>query len=212
MAVTTNDEAMCTLGAVLADGSWLWRMEARPADGGFRLVYIDGDTGGQWTLASRAEPYSWQAFGQLLCEWRRHAVQIPASVDLSWIPDDDSKLVTVSGETGLVARLLRLCLTLGETRVARWLANQSDASLAALNEALPNFLAEPRRLILEEMVDWVAELERPVDLLVLCRHYGLGPPEQGLVGVRTRLAADMERLVASLAVTDVRDDGSPREA
>lgn len=187
------DEARCALGAVLADGSWLWRMEAQPVDRRFSLVYHDGETGGRWTLASREEPYSWQAFARMLCQWRRHADAIPSSVDLSWIPDEDSKLVTVAGETGLVARVLRLCLTLGESRPGLWLAHQSDASLAALNDALPNFLAEPRRLILEEMVDWIAELRLPADLLELCAHYGLGRPEAGLVALRTRLADDMQR-------------------
>lgn len=186
----------CTLGAVLADGSWLWRMEAQSVEGGFALVYCDDETGGQWPLAVRAEPYTWQAFAQLLCEWRRHVDAVPSRIDLSWVPREDSKLVTVSGETGLVARVLRLCLTLGESRLGLWLARQSDVSLAALNEALPNFLAEPRRLILEELVDWVRALQRPADLLTLCAHYGLGRPEQGLVALRTRLAEDMERLVA----------------
>jgi hypothetical protein len=166
-------------------------MEAQPGDQDFSLVYWDGETGGRWTLSSRDEPYSWQAFAQMLCRWRRHVDAIPSSVDLAWIPDEDSKLVTVSGETGLVARVLRLCLTLGESRTGLWLAHQSDASLAALNEALPNFLAEPRRLILDEMVDWIAALQRPADLLTLCTQYGLGRPEAGLVALRTRLAEDM---------------------
>ncbi len=195
--MTEGLEARCALGAVLADGSWLWRMEARPGDGGFSLAYCDGEMGNGWVLDSRAEPYRWQAFAQMLCEWRRHADRIPASVDLSWIPDDDSKLVTVAGETGLVARVLRLCLALGESSLGVWLASQSDASLAALNQALPNFLVEPRRLILEEMVDWVRVLKRSPDLLGLCAHYGIGAPDQGLVTLRTHLSIDMEQLVAS---------------
>lgn len=172
-------------------------MEAQPGDQGFSMVYCDGETGGRWTLSSRAEPYTWQAFAQMLCQWRRHADAIPPSVDLAWIPDEDSKLVTVSGETGLVARVLRLCLTLGESRTGLWLAHQSDESLAALEESLPNFLAEPRRLILDEMVDWIAELQLPTDLLTLCAHYGLGRPEAGLVALRTRLADEMQQLLAT---------------
>ena len=210
--VTTDDETICTLGAVLADGSWLWRMEAQRASGGFRLVYRDEETGGRWTVSRCPERYSWQRFAQMLCEWRRHAGEIPPDVDLSWIPDEESKLVTVSGETGVVARILRLCLTLGESRLGLWLAGQSDTSLAALEAALPNFLVEPRRLILEEMAEWVAALGRPVDLLGLCGHYGLGPPEPGLVEVRKRLAADMEQLVLSVAARKGPDDVSPREA
>lgn len=171
-------------------------MEAQPGDQGFSMVYC-GETGGRWTLSSRAEPYSWQAFAQMLCRWRRDVDAIPSSVDLSWIPDEDSKLVTVSGETGLVARVLRLCLTLGESRTGLWLGQQSDESLAALDESLPNFLAEPRRLILEEMVDWIAELQPPADLLTLCAHYGLGHPDAGLVALRTRLADEMQRLLAT---------------
>lgn len=167
-------------------------MEAQPADQCFSMAYCDGDSGGRWTLSSRAEPYSWQSFAQMLCRRRRHVDAIPSSVDISWTPDEDSKLVTVSGETGLVARVLRLCLTLGESRPGLWLAHQSAASLGARDEALPNFLAEPRRLMLEEMVDWIAELQVPPDLLTLCAHYGLGRPDAGLVALRTRLAEDME--------------------
>jgi len=74
-----------------------------------------------------------------------------------------------------------------------WLAHQSDASLAALNEALPIFLAEPRRLILDEMVDWIAQLRLPADLLGLYAHYGLGRPEAGLVALRTRLAEELQQ-------------------
>ena len=193
------DEARCVLGAVLADGSWLWRMEAQSGDRDFSMVYCDGETGGRWTLSSRAEPYSWQAYARMLCRWRRHVDALPPGVDVSWIPDEDSRLVTVSGETGLVARILRLCLTLGESRTGLWLAHQSDASLAALDEALPNCLAEPRRLILDELVDWIAELRLPADLLGLCAHYGLGRPDAGLVALRTRLAEEMQRLVATPA-------------
>jgi hypothetical protein len=193
-----SHEVACALGTALADGSWLWRFEARRLPQGFAVVLCDGESGREWTLAEFPETYSRQRFARVLAGWRDHASALADRVDLSWIPRDESTFVTVSGESGLAASILRVCMACGDSALTRWLWSQSDASVAALAVALPHPLAGSRRMILEEMAEWIETLRVPPDLLTLCAHYRLDGPGAGLVALRERLAGDMQAFLEDI--------------
>ena len=189
-----DDRIVCTLGATLADGSWLWRIDARRLTRGFSVLIWDADSAWRWRLAKTAEPYTWQRFAAILCEWRSLAAHLEDRVDFSLIPRHSD--VMVLGQSGLAAAILRLCFSDGENPVARWLLAQSDESIAALGEALPNPLSDAQVEALEQMVNGIDVLGLAADLPALCRHYAIDAVDPDLCSLRARVAKDMADLLA----------------
>jgi hypothetical protein len=189
-----DDRIVCTLGATLADGSWLWRIDARRLTRGFSVLIWDADSAWRWRLAKTAEPYSWRRFAAILCEWRSLASRVEDRVDFSLIPRRSN--VTVLGESGLAAAILRLCFSDGENPVARWLLAQPDESIATMGAALRIPLSDTQMEALEQIVVGIEELGLPSDLPALCSHYAIDNAGTELNTLRECVEKDMAKLLA----------------
>lgn len=157
---------------------------------GFSVAVRDGESGTLWRLTRTVEPYSWQRFGRLLMGWRELVSRVQEHADFTWIPTVERSNVSVQGETGAIADILRLCLWAGADSRTRWLTSQSDASVALLTGALPNGLTNPHLAELEELTESIEDLALPVNLIDLCRHYQLDGPGIGFSALKEFIASE----------------------